>query len=99
MIGTDPTTAFILVIVIGVAAGMLFDRFAGPSWLARQSSNQRSSPTTSLVGVAGGFIGYHLALMGQILGLDAMFGYLGAALGAGCILMLWRLLPGDPAAN
>jgi hypothetical protein len=93
MIGTNPTTAFILVIVIGVAAGMLFDRFGGPSWLARQTGNQRSSPTTSLVGVAGAFIGYHLALMGQMLGLDATIGYLGAALGAGVIMMLWRLLP------
>ncbi|HWK86473.1 MAG TPA: transglycosylase [Xanthobacteraceae bacterium] len=93
MIGTDPATAFILVIVIGVAAGMVFDRFHGPSWLARQFGAQRSSATTSLVGVAGAFIGYHLGLMGQMIGLGAYIGFTGAALGAAIILWLWRHLP------
>ena len=93
MIGSDPTTAFILVIVIGIAAGMLFDRFYGPSWLARQFGGQRSSATTSLIGVAGAFIGYHLALMGHMIGLGASIGFIGAVIGAGLILMLWRLLP------
>lgn len=93
MIGTDPTTAFVLVIVIGIAAGMLLDRFSGPSWLARQFGAQRGSATTSLVGVAGAFIGYHLAMMGQMIGLGAYAGFLGAMLGAGLILWLWRLLP------
>lgn len=93
MIGSNPTTAFILVIVIGIAAGMLFDRFKGQSWLARQFGAQRSSPTTSLVGIAGAFIGYHLGMMGQMMGLSAYVGFLGAMLGAGLILWLWRNLP------
>lgn len=89
----DPSTSFILVIVIGIAAGMVFDRFYGPSWLARQFGGQRSSATTSLVGVAGAFIGYHLAMMGQMLGLGGYVGFIGAIAGAALILMLWRFLP------
>ncbi len=89
----DPSTSFILVIVIGIAAGMLYDRFAGPPWIAQFVAGQRSSATTSLVGVAGAFIGYHIALIAQILGFDATIGFLGAVVGAGLIMMFWRLLP------
>jgi hypothetical protein len=32
----DAVVTFIVVLVIGLAAGFLFDRLAGPSWLARQ---------------------------------------------------------------
>jgi len=35
---TDPAITFILVLAIGIIAGLLFDRLAGPSWLARQFS-------------------------------------------------------------
>jgi hypothetical protein len=31
----DPAATFLLILVIGVVAGFLFDRLAGPSWLAR----------------------------------------------------------------
>jgi hypothetical protein len=83
MIGTNPTTAFILVIVIGIAAGMLYDRFAGQPWITQFVGGQRSSATTSLVGIAGAIIGYHLGMMGQMMGLSAYVGFLGAMLGAG----------------
>jgi hypothetical protein len=29
-------TPFVLILVVGIVAGILFDRLAGPSWLARQ---------------------------------------------------------------
>ena len=35
---TDPAVTFLLVLVVGIVAGILFDRVAGPSWLARQFS-------------------------------------------------------------
>ena len=33
----NPGVIFLLLLVIGIAAGLLFDRFAGPGWLSRQS--------------------------------------------------------------
>jgi hypothetical protein len=38
MQATDPAVSFLLVLAIGVAAGVLFDRLAALSWLARQFS-------------------------------------------------------------
>jgi hypothetical protein len=32
----NPGVIFLLLLVIGIAAGLLFDRFAGPGWLSRQ---------------------------------------------------------------
>ena len=52
MRATDPVVTFLLVLAIGVAAGILFDRLAGPSWLARQfSGSARGIVTSALVGV------------------------------------------------
>ena len=31
-----PAAIFLILLVIGIAAGLLFDRFAGPGWLSRQ---------------------------------------------------------------
>ena len=54
MRATDPVVLFILVLAIGIVAGILFDRLAGPSWLARQfSGSSRGIITSVLVGVAG----------------------------------------------
>ncbi len=62
MRATDPVVTFLLVLVIGIVAGILFDRLAGPSWLARQfSGSTRGIITSALVGVAGAFVGYHIA--------------------------------------
>src|SRR5665647_2283284 len=64
MRATDPVVLFILVLAIGIVAGILFDRLAGPSWLARQfSGSSRGIITSVLVGVAGAFVGYHIALL------------------------------------
>jgi hypothetical protein len=92
MRGIDPIAAFILIVIIGVAAGMLFDRFAGPSWLARQFGGQRSSATSSLVGVAGSFLGYHLAALGGMIGLNGYAVFVGAVAGAAVVLLLWRMI-------
>ena len=62
MHATDPAVLFVLVLAIGIVAGVLFDRLAGPSWLARQfSGSTRGMITSALVGVAGSFVGYHVA--------------------------------------
>ena len=60
----DPIVTFLLVLAIGIVAGILFDQLAGPSWLARQfSGSTRDIITSALVGVAGAFVGYHIAVL------------------------------------
>ena len=84
---TDPAVMFLLVLAIGVIAGFLFDRLAGPSWLARQfSGSTRGMITSALVGVAGAFVGYRtigglLALSGGI-----VTSIIAAAVGAAVVL-------------
>ena len=47
MRATDPIVTFLLVLVIGIVAGILFDRLAGPSWFARQFSGSTRGIITS----------------------------------------------------
>ena len=90
MRATDPVVLFILVLAIGIVAGILFDRVAGPSWLARQfSGSSRGIITSVLVGVAGAFVGYHIALLALSGGL--MISVIAAAAGAAVVLFAWRM--------
>ncbi len=86
----DPTVSFFVVIAVGAIAGFLFDRFAGPSWLARQfAGSSRGMVTSALVGIAGAFLGYHLAVI-LSLGSRAVLLFVAAALGAAIVLLGWR---------
>jgi len=90
MRATDPVVTFLLVVVIGIVAGILFDRLAGPSWLARQfSGSARGILTSALVGVAGAFIGYHIAMLA--LGGGLLTSVIAAAVGAAVVLFGWRM--------
>jgi uncharacterized membrane protein YeaQ/YmgE (transglycosylase-associated protein family) len=89
MRASDPVVLFLLVLAIGIVAGILFDRLAGPSWLARQfSGSSRGIVTSVLVGVAGAFVGYHIAMLA--LGGGLMITVVAAAAGAGVVLFVWR---------
>jgi uncharacterized membrane protein YeaQ/YmgE (transglycosylase-associated protein family) len=90
MRGLDPAITFLLVLVIGAVAGILFDRVAGPGWLSRQVSGARRGQLTSaLVGIAGAFIGFHLeSLVLRTGGIVAAL--IAAALGAALVLWIWR---------
>jgi uncharacterized membrane protein YeaQ/YmgE (transglycosylase-associated protein family) len=91
MRATDPVITFLLVLVIGIGAGFLFDRLAGPSWLARQfSGSTRGIITSALVGVAGAFVGYHIAVL-LALGGETVTTVIAAALGAALVLFGWRM--------
>lgn len=91
MRATDPAITFLLVLAIGVAAGLLFDRLAGPSWLARQfSGSSRGIVTSALVGVAGAFIGYNVALLLALNG-GLLVSIIAAVAGAAVVLFAWRM--------
>ncbi len=90
MRATDPAVLFVLALAIGIFAGILFDRLAGPSWLARQfSGSTRGTITSALVGVAGAFVGYHIAMLA--LGGGLIISLIAAAAGAAVVLFVWRM--------
>ena len=89
---TDPLVVFLLILVIGVVAGLLYDRLAGPSWLARQfAGGNRGIVTNALVGVAGAFVGYHIAIL-LLLGGGLITSLIAAAVGAAVVLFAWRMV-------
>lgn len=73
-----------IVIVIGIIAGLLVNRF-GRSLFGRRASDM----TVALIGIAGAFIGFHLGQAAGLVRFPAA-GYLAAAAGAFVILWLWR---------
>ena len=86
---TDPAVTLLIILIIGIAAGIIFDRVAGPGWLSRQlAGSTRGMVTSSLVGIAGAFIGYHVIALGAA-------GYIpliGAIAGAAITLWAWRMM-------
>jgi uncharacterized membrane protein YeaQ/YmgE (transglycosylase-associated protein family) len=91
MQATDPVATFLLVLIIGIIAGILFDRLAGPSWFARQfSGSTRGIITSALVGVAGAFVGFHIAMLLEHGG-GLMTSVIAAAVGAAVLLLAWRM--------
>lgn len=88
----DPFVNFLIVVVIGIAAGLIYDRVAGPGWLGRQiAGSRRGLVTSALVGIAGSFIGSQLAIL-LTLRIGGLELYLGAAIGAALVLWLWRIM-------
>jgi uncharacterized membrane protein YeaQ/YmgE (transglycosylase-associated protein family) len=91
MHANDPAVILLLILVIGIVAGFLFDRLLGPSWLARQfSGSSRGIVTSAIVGVAGAFVGYHLAAL-LVLGGGLLTLIIAAAAGAAVVLFVWRM--------
>ncbi len=87
-IGSTALANFLIILIIGIVAGLAFNRYAR-SWLARLGASTRSDITSALVGIAGAFIGFHLAVILGLLPSPLML-YLAAIVGAVLVLWLWR---------
>jgi len=85
---TSGLANLIIVLVIGIAAGLLFNRY-GQTWLSRQLTTRHTDLTSALVGIAGSFIGFHIGVLLGLLPSPLML-YLAAAIGAIVVLWLWR---------
>jgi uncharacterized membrane protein YeaQ/YmgE (transglycosylase-associated protein family) len=86
----SPVVILLVLIVIGIVAGLLFDRVLGPGWLSRQIAGRRRTMVTSaFVGIAGSFIGYHVT---GLLGVRLYGVLLGAIVGSILLLWVWRLM-------
>ena len=86
----DPAVTLLIILIIGIVAGIIFDRVAGPGWLTRQiAGSTRGLVTSSLVGIAGAFVGYHVLALANAGGFVP---YIGAIAGAALILWVWRTI-------
>jgi uncharacterized protein YqgC (DUF456 family) len=80
---------FLIVLAIGIVAGLVVNRYSR-SWFARQvGSSTRSDLTAALVGIAGAFVGYHLSIIAGLAG-TSVVPYVAAIAGALLVLWGWR---------
>ena len=90
---SDPALTLVIILVIGIVAGLIFDRFAGPGWLTRQiAGSTRGIVTSALVGIAGAFIGFHLVSLIALSAAGGFAPFIGAVIGAAVILWVWRMM-------
>jgi hypothetical protein len=84
---TTGVANLLIVLAIGIAAGLVFNRY-GQTWLRRQFVTRHTDVTSSLVGIAGAFIGFHV---GVILGLlpSPLMLYVTALIGGFLVLWAW----------
>lgn len=87
---TTAVVNLIVIVLIGIAAGLVFNRY-GRGWLGRRIADSTGvgDVTYSLVGIAGSFIGFHLAVILGLLPTPLML-YVGAIVGAVVTVWLWR---------
>lgn len=89
----DPALTFLLLLLIGIVAGLIFERTIRPGWFSRELANERRGMITcGLIGIAGSFIGYHLTLLLGLLRTSALMPFIGAMLFAVLVLYLWRIM-------
>lgn len=79
---------FLLLVVFGAAVGFAMIRY-GHTWLGRQMASATGGEITyALVGIAGSFMGWHIA---GILGIGSeLLAYILAVAGAALTVWLWQ---------
>ncbi len=85
---TTALANLVIVLIIGIVAGLAFNRYA-QDWLSRQFTTRQSDITSALVGIAGAFIGFHLGVIFGLLPSPIML-YIMAIVGAFVVLWVWR---------
>jgi hypothetical protein len=87
---TTAVVNLVIVLLIGIVAGLAFNQY-WRSWIGRQTAGATGvgGSTYALVGIAGSFIGFHLAVIVGLLPSPLML-YLSALVAAVITLWLWR---------
>lgn len=89
----DPVVIFIIVVLIGIVAGLLAQRFFPSSWISQQiAGRHRGTVTSALVGIAGSFIGFHLGALSKLASGGSFAPFVAAAIGAVLVLLGWKAL-------
>jgi uncharacterized membrane protein YeaQ/YmgE (transglycosylase-associated protein family) len=89
-IGSAALLNFIVILAIGIIAGLVLNHY-GRSWLGRKVGGvtRGGNITYALIGIAGSFMGFHLAVIFGLLPSPVML-YLAAVAGAVITVWLWR---------
>jgi uncharacterized membrane protein YeaQ/YmgE (transglycosylase-associated protein family) len=86
----SPILILLAVLLIGVVVGIAMLRMTNSGRLSQKlAGGRRAEVTTSLVGIAGAFIGYHVAALIGLGGGEIVL-LIGAAIGAALIVWIWR---------
>jgi uncharacterized membrane protein YeaQ/YmgE (transglycosylase-associated protein family) len=89
----DPIVSFLIVVLIGIVAGLLAHRFLRTSWITEQiAGRRRGSVTSALVGIAGSFIGFHIGVLLNLASSGSIALFIAAAIGAVLVLWGWKTL-------
>jgi len=84
----NPTLTILFVLLIGIVVGIGALRLNRPSWLTRTiAGGRRAELTSALVGVAGAFIGFHIAALFE---LGTILLLIAALIGAVAVVWGWR---------
>ncbi|HEX4298987.1 MAG TPA: transglycosylase [Devosia sp.] len=84
----SPLLIVLLVLVIGIVVGVGALRMRRASWLTRQvAGGRRAEVTSALVGIAGAFIGFHIAALAEA---DTIILLIAALIGAVLVVWGWR---------
>jgi uncharacterized membrane protein YeaQ/YmgE (transglycosylase-associated protein family) len=87
----DPVVSFVIVVLIGIAAGFLAQRILPTSWISTQIAGRyRATVTSALVGIAGSFVGFHLGILLNLASSGSIALFIAAAIGAALVLWGWK---------
>jgi uncharacterized membrane protein YeaQ/YmgE (transglycosylase-associated protein family) len=76
--------------MIGIIAGVIGQKGVRSSWLSRRVvGGARGDVTSALVGIAGAFVGFHLAALIFLSG-EMLVLLIGAIVGAAMVVWGWR---------
>jgi uncharacterized membrane protein YeaQ/YmgE (transglycosylase-associated protein family) len=87
----NPIVTFLIILLIGIVAGLLMQRLR-TSWIAAQISGRRGVVTSALVGIAGSFVGYHIGVILGLAGSGSAVLFVAAIIGAAVVLWVWKTL-------
>ena len=87
----SPIATFLITLLIGIVVGIASQRYARGSWLTQQiSGRNRAMATSALIGIAGAFIGFHVAVILELLKYGSIALFIAAAVGAVVVLWGWK---------
>jgi uncharacterized membrane protein YeaQ/YmgE (transglycosylase-associated protein family) len=90
---SDPIVIFLIVLLIGIVAGFLAQRFFRSSWISQQiTGRHRGTVTSMLVGIAGSFVGFHLGGLLNLARSGSFVPFVAAAIGAVLVLWGWKAI-------
>jgi uncharacterized membrane protein YeaQ/YmgE (transglycosylase-associated protein family) len=90
---SDPIVILLILLLIGIVAGFLAQRFFPTSWISQQiSGRHRGTVTSMLVGIAGSFVGFNVGGLLNLARSGALVPFVAAAIGAVLVLWGWKAI-------